>query len=84
VLERAVILCEGRFIELHHLCLRPRKDVPLLSTTDLETLERRAVEQAMRDADGNKMRAAKQLGISRMQLYGRLRKFGFEHLIRST
>jgi DNA-binding NtrC family response regulator len=41
-------------------------------------LERQAVEQAMRATGGNKMRAARQLGISRMQLYGRLRKLGFE------
>src|SRR5262249_6245820 len=78
VLERALILCEGRFIEPEHLCLRSRPDVPPSSITDLETLEKRAVERAMRNADGNKVRAAKQLGISRMQLYGRLRKFGFE------
>jgi transcriptional regulator of acetoin/glycerol metabolism len=26
------------------------------------------------------VRAAKELGISRMQLYGRLRKFGLEHI----
>jgi transcriptional regulator of acetoin/glycerol metabolism len=47
--------------------------------TDLDTLEKRAIERAMRDAGGNKVRAARQLGISRMQLYGRLRKFGFEN-----
>ena len=59
--------------------LRATKDVPLSSITNLDTLEKRAVERAMRDADGNKVRAAKQLGISRMQLYTRLRKFGFEN-----
>jgi transcriptional regulator with PAS, ATPase and Fis domain len=61
-----------------HLSLRAPKDAPLSRITDLDTLERRAVERAMRDAAGNKVRAAKQLGISRMQLYGRLRKFGLE------
>ena len=79
VLERALIMCDGPFIDAEHLCLRARKDVPLSSITDLETLEKKAVERAMRDADGNKVRAAKQLGISRMQLYGRLRKFGLEN-----
>ena len=79
VLERALIMCDGPFIDAEHLCLRARKDVPLSSITDLETLEKQAIERAMRDADGNKVRAAKQLGISRMQLYGRLRKFGFEN-----
>jgi len=79
VLERAMIMCDGPLIDVEHLCLRARKDVPTSSVTDLETLERKAVERAMRDADGNKVRAARQLGISRMQLYGRLRKFGLEN-----
>src|SRR5262245_48828737 len=80
VLERALIMCDGPFIDAEHLCLRARKDVSLSSTTDLGTLEKKAIERAMRDADGNKVRAAKQLGISRMQLYTRLRKFGFENI----
>jgi two-component system NtrC family response regulator len=78
VLERALIMCEGPVIDAAHLCLRAKKNVPPSGTTDLETLEKRAIERVMRDTDGNKVRAAKQLGISRMQLYGRLRKFGFE------
>jgi len=79
VLERALIMCEGPVIDAAHLCLRAKKNVPPPGTTDLETLEKRAIERVMRDTDGNKVRAARQLGISRMQLYGRLRKFGFEH-----
>ena len=79
VLERALIVCEGTVIDVEHLCLRAGKNVALSNITDLDTLEKRAIERAMQDADGNKVRAAKQLGISRMQLYGRLRKFGFEN-----
>ena len=78
VLERALIMCEAPVIDAAHLSLRAKKNVPPSGTTDLETLEKRAIERVMRDTDGNKVRAAKQLGISRMQLYGRLRKFGFE------
>ena len=79
VLERALIMCDGPFIDTEHLCLRVRKDAPLSSITDLGALEKKAIERAMRDADGNKVKAAKQLGISRMQLYGRLQKFGLEN-----
>ena len=78
VLERALILCDGPSIDAEHLGLRAKKDVPLSSTTDLETLEKHAIARALREAEGNKARAAKQLGISRMQLYGRLRKFGLQ------
>jgi transcriptional regulator with PAS, ATPase and Fis domain len=79
VLERALIICDGPAIDAEHLCLRARKDVPLSSITDLGALEKKAIERAMRDADGNKVKAAKKLGISRMQLYGRLQKFGLEN-----
>src|SRR5262249_30338476 len=78
VLERAQIMCDGARVDVDDLCLRARTDDRPLSTTDLGALEKNAIERAMRDADGNKVKAAKQLGISRMQLYGRLRKFGFE------
>src|SRR5262245_5659212 len=76
VIERALMWCDGQSIRAEHLSLQPRENAPPISATDLGALERRAVEQAMRNADGNKVKAAKQLGISRMQLYGRLRKFG--------
>jgi transcriptional regulator with PAS, ATPase and Fis domain len=77
VLERALILSDGAIVDTEHLGLRARTDVPLSSVTDLGTLEKKAIERAMRDTDGNKVKAAKQLGISRMQLYTRLRKLGF-------
>jgi transcriptional regulator with PAS, ATPase and Fis domain len=79
VLERALIMSDGRSIEAEHLSLRATKDVSPSDSTDLDTIEKHAIERAMRDSDGNKVRAARQLGITRMQLYGRLRKFGFEN-----
>jgi Nif-specific regulatory protein len=79
VLERALIMADGPAIDAEHLRLHARTDVPLSGISDLGTLEKKAIERAMRDTDGNKVRAAKQLGISRMQLYARLRKFGFEN-----
>jgi two-component system NtrC family response regulator len=77
VLERAAIVSDGPFIDTEHLSLSIR-DIPPLSSTDLGVLERQAIEQALRETSGNKVRAAKQLGITRTQLYGRLRKYGLE------
>jgi transcriptional regulator with PAS, ATPase and Fis domain len=76
VIERATIVSDGPFIEAEDLSLSVTADVPLLSSTDLSVLERQAIEQAMRDVAGNKVKAARQLGITRTQLYGRLRKYG--------
>jgi transcriptional regulator with PAS, ATPase and Fis domain len=78
VLERAAIVCEGQLIDIEHLSLAVREDRPRLSSTHLGDLERQAIEQVMREVDGNKVTAARQLGITRTQLYGRLRKFGLQ------
>ena len=78
VIERASIVCEGPFIDAEHLSLAVREDMPPLGTTDLGVLERQAIARALRHVGGNKARAAKQLGISRTQLYSRLRKYGLQ------
>jgi two-component system NtrC family response regulator len=77
VIERATILCEGEAIRPEDLALRSASPAQG-DSTDLEVLERRTIERVMREANGNKMDASRRLGISRMQLYGRLRKYGLE------
>jgi transcriptional regulator of acetoin/glycerol metabolism len=47
-------------------------------TTDLNTVERDTIVQVMRDCRWNKSQAAKRLGLSRTQLYVRLRKYDLE------
>mgnify|MGYP003694339843 CR=1 FL=1 len=47
-------------------------------TTNLRTVERETIVQVLRECRGNKARAAKRLGLTRTQLYGRLRKYGLE------
>jgi two-component system response regulator FlrC len=76
-LERAAILCEGELIDEEHIALRAGA-VPLATSTDLGSLERETITQVMRECRGNKVRAAKRLGLTRTQLYGRLRKYGLE------
>jgi transcriptional regulator with GAF, ATPase, and Fis domain len=76
-LERAAILCESGVITRHHLALRER---PLpASTVDLSTAERRTIERVLQETDWNKARAARRLGITRTQLYVRLRRYALEH-----
>jgi transcriptional regulator with GAF, ATPase, and Fis domain len=77
-LERAAILCEGGLISARHLSLYapPRPGLP--SKTDVDAVERDTIAQAMRDCRWNKSKAAKRLGLSRTQLYGRLRKYDLE------
>ncbi len=44
----------------------------------LETVERRAIEAAVLDSDGNMTRAAEALGISRSTLYRKLEDYGID------
>jgi formate hydrogenlyase transcriptional activator len=78
-LERAAILCEGGLITAEHLSLDNRRRAPRpavdASTTDLGAVERDMIAQALADCDGNKSQAAARLGISRTQLYVRLRRY---------
>jgi PAS domain S-box-containing protein len=45
---------------------------------DLQSMERSMIEQALQAARFNKSKAAKALGLTRHQLYIRMRKYGFE------
>jgi len=75
VIERAVIVSEGQPIAAAHLSLKKPRSLAA-APVDLRGLELAAIEQALRDVVGNKARAARRLGISRAQLYVRLRKYG--------
>ena len=82
ILERAAILCEGGVITPEHLVLPTPRTVsaPAESAAtpdmDLRSAERTMVEKALTDARYNKAKAARALGLTRTQLYVRLRRHG--------
>jgi transcriptional regulator with GAF, ATPase, and Fis domain len=91
VLERAAILSDGGQITPDHLALRPvpepavpapaparEEEVAAETPRDLRSVERTMIEQALAAARFNKSRAAKALGLTRHQLYIRMRKHGFD------
>jgi len=77
-LERAAIRCDESLIGAEHLALptggRPRGDV----SSDLRGLERETIMRVLQDCEWNKAQAAKRLGLTRTQLYGRMHKYGIE------
>jgi DNA-binding NtrC family response regulator len=83
VLERARILAEGDVITVDDLpenLLTAPTGAPE-ATADprhLEEVERRHVEDVLRQEKGNKLRAAKALGVSRRALYRLLAKYRIE------
>jgi transcriptional regulator with GAF, ATPase, and Fis domain len=77
VLERAAILCDGGRILPEDLSL----GTAIVRTdpgTDLGAVARQMIEDVLQETDGNKAKAARRLGLTRTQLYGRLRKYGID------
>jgi transcriptional regulator with GAF, ATPase, and Fis domain len=82
VLERAAILTDDGVIERRHLSLQSTQGsqrAPVESSTDLSSIERQTIEAVLRQSDWNKSKAARRLGLTRTQLYVRLRRYGLEH-----
>jgi two-component system response regulator FlrC len=77
-LERAAILCEGGLIHAQHLALQTASRPSHQPTTDLNTVERETIAKVLLDCRWNKSKAAKRLGLSRTQLYVRMRKYELE------
>ncbi len=75
VLESAAILSDDGIIERQHLSLYV-KPAAVPSPNDIAGIERQMIEDALRRTDGNKAKSARLLGLTRTQLYGRMRRYG--------
>ena len=83
VLERAQILAEDNLITLDDLpeAMQAVTDMPAeTSPFNLGELERQATLGALQQAKGNKVHAAKLLGITRRALYRLITKYGLEEV----
>ena len=80
--ERALIISDGGAIRSDQLGILERAaaqaDDDVRVTESLAELERRVIADVLRREKGNKSRAAAALGISRMQLYTRLKRLGLD------
>jgi DNA-binding NtrC family response regulator len=77
-LERAAIRCDGSLIDANHLALEPAAKPRGDGSTDLRSLERDTITRVLQECEWNKAKAAKRLGLTRTQLYGRMHKYGLE------
>jgi DNA-binding NtrC family response regulator len=83
-IQRAVLLCEGMEIDVADLSISNTKQVSeMAEETDsgytlLESVERNTIVQTLKASEGNKLEAAKRLGIGRQTLYNKLKAYGIE------
>jgi DNA-binding NtrC family response regulator len=82
-IQRAVLLCEGIEIDAADLSITTNKPIEHTEETDtgytlLESVERNVIVQTLKTVAGNKLEAAKRLGIGRQTLYNKLKAYGIE------
>ncbi len=81
-IQRAVLLCEGTTVDVKDLSItraRPEGGESMdTNFTLLEGVERNAIVQMLRETGGNKLEAAKRLGIGRQTLYNKIKAYGIE------
>lgn len=82
-IQRAVLLCEGTEVDAADLSIATNKPIEHTEETDtgytlLESVERNVIVQTLKAAAGNKLEAAKRLGIGRQTLYNKLKAYGIE------
>ncbi|KDA54273.1 Fis family transcriptional regulator [Thermoanaerobaculum aquaticum] len=76
--ERALVVCREGPVLPEHLPITPSKPVSLPKDDDLslEAVERRHIEYVLERCSYNITQAAKLLGIDRVTLYNRMRRYG--------
>jgi two-component system response regulator HydG len=74
--ERAVIMAERDALGVDDLLLKQEATSNDSTALDLETLEARAIRQAIAKHEGNLSRAARELGLGRTTLYRKMAKHG--------
>ncbi|MGO8764296.1 MAG: sigma-54-dependent transcriptional regulator [Limisphaerales bacterium] len=82
-IQRAVLLCEGVEIDATDLSIATAAAVQRSEELDtnftlLEGVERNAIVQMLKQSNGNKLEAAKRLGIGRQTLYNKIKAYGIE------
>ncbi len=75
--ERSVLMAQGPAIRPTDLAVRPAREVSSrLEDMSLEEVECYLIKKTLARYDGNVLRAAEALGLSRSALYRRLQRFG--------
>jgi transcriptional regulator of acetoin/glycerol metabolism len=77
-IRAAVALTQSKTLELSELPARVReahKSRGDSSRVDLDALERTHIERVLRETGGNRSEAARQLGIDRVTLYRKMKRY---------
>jgi len=77
-IQRAVLVCESDLVDANDLSIAQKEGEPPPphpSLTALEDVERDAIVRALKETGGNKLVAARRLGIGRQTLYNKIKQY---------
>ena len=80
--QRAVLVADGTLIQVDDLSINDSRTEPSghgpagANLTVMEANERRTIMETLKEMRGNKLKAAKYLGIGRQTLYNKIRDYG--------
>lgn len=79
IMEAAVIMCNGNVITVESLCDKicdQNNEKNSIIKSPLKNAERELIINALSGANGNRTKAAQQLGMSRRSLYNKIKAYG--------
>lgn len=81
IIERAINICEGRFINEEDITIADSKQIPEMSKPLkllLEDAEKRAIASSLKRFNGDKVKVMKALDIKKTSLYDKIKKYNLE------
>lgn len=81
MIERAVILADRDTLSLKELDIMPLAITTYVKPGTLDDIQKHAIQAALLRWEGNKTKAAEELGISRQTILNKIREYGLEHLV---
>jgi len=76
LIERAMILTESDMLEARDFSIAPTQQRAAPKTGTVKELERRAIEEALARWEGNRTKAAAELGMNRRTLFNKMKEYG--------
>lgn len=77
-IERAIVVGEGDTIEAEDLPLQIKEGSEEPNGMSLESMEKAHIQHVLNEMDGNVTQSAKLLGIDRVTLYNKMKKYGIK------
>jgi len=76
-IQRAALMCEGEYIDHQDLSIKSSapQESPEPSLTLMEAMEFNTIKQVLKETGGNKLEAARRLGIGRQTLYNKIKAY---------